>query len=190
MCSQVAIPEDKADLTTHYLWNPILVPLSWPHTFAIFPIKELLHELIHRIIESQSIPSWKGPTRIIKSNSWLHKGPPKIQTVCLKAPSKCLFNSSSSGLCPLPWAARSMPTTLWCRPFPSPPTAPPLTQHHAVLWGPVAVRAELSAAPLLPPRSCSRHEASPQLLCSGPNKSRALSCCSWILFSRLFIIFP
>ena len=30
-------------------------------------------------------------------------------------------------------------------------------------------RAELSAAPPLPVRSCSRHEASPQLLCSGLN---------------------
>ena len=32
-----------------------------------------------------------------------------------------------------------MPTTLWCRPFPSTSAVPPLTQLHAVLLGPVAV---------------------------------------------------
>jgi len=30
---------------------------------------------------SQNIPSRKGLTRIIKSNPWLHIGPPKIQTI-------------------------------------------------------------------------------------------------------------
>ena len=32
------------------------------------------------ITESQNIPSWKGPKRIIKSNAWLHTKPPKIQS--------------------------------------------------------------------------------------------------------------
>ena len=41
-----------------------------------------------RIKESQNILSWKGPTKIIESNSWLHTGPPKIQTLCLRALSK------------------------------------------------------------------------------------------------------
>ena len=36
-------------------------------------------------------------------------------------------------------------------------------------------RAELSAAPLLPVRSCGLHEASPQLLCSGLSKPGDLS---------------
>jgi len=36
-------------------------------------------------------------------------------------------------------------------------------------------RAELSAAPRLPVRSCSRHEASPQLLCSALSTPRGLS---------------
>lgn len=34
------------------------------------------------------------------------------QTLCLKAGSKHTLNSSL-GLCPLPWGARSMPTTPW-----------------------------------------------------------------------------
>ena len=94
------------------------------------------------------------------------------QTHCLRAVSKHSLSSSSSGLCPLPWAARSMPTTLWCRPFPSPPAAPPLTQLHVVPSGPVAVT-----------------ESRAQLLCSGLNKPRHLSCSSYILSSRAFPIF-
>ena len=60
---------------------------------------------------------------------------------------------------------------LWCRPFPSPPHTPtrpsPDTAPHRSLWPCRCHRAELSAAPPLPVRSCSRHEASPQLLCSA-----------------------
>ena len=50
-------------------------------------------------------------------------------------------------------------------------------------------RAELSAAPPLPVRSCSRHEASPQLLCSGLSKPRGLSCFSHTSSSRPFFTF-
>jgi len=50
-------------------------------------------------------------------------------------------------------------------------------------------RAELSAAPLLPVRSCSRHQASLQLLCSALSKPRNLSCSSYTLPSRPFTIF-
>ena len=50
-------------------------------------------------------------------------------------------------------------------------------------------RAELSAAPPLPVRSCSRHEAFPQLLCSGLSKPRDLSRPSHTLSSRPFPIF-
>jgi len=38
-------------------------------------------------------------------------------------------------------------------------------------------------------RSCSRHEASPQLLCSALSKPRELSCSSYILPSRPFTVF-
>jgi len=47
-----------------------------------------------------------------------------------------------SGPCPQPWAARSMPTTLWCSPCPSPPAAPSVTQLHAVPLGPDTVTRE------------------------------------------------
>ena len=50
-------------------------------------------------------------------------------------------------------------------------------------------RAELSAAPLLPVRSCRRHEASPPLLCSALSTPRDLSCSSHTLLYRTFIIF-
>ena len=50
-------------------------------------------------------------------------------------------------------------------------------------------RAELSAAPPLPVRSCSRHEASPQLLCSVLSAPRDLSCSSHTLLSRTFTVF-
>jgi len=43
----------------------------------------------HRI----STLSWKEPTGIIESNSWLHTGPPKNQSLCLL--SKCSLNSST-----------------------------------------------------------------------------------------------
>ena len=79
--------------------------------------------------ESRSILSWKGPTRAIESNSKLSIGPPQIQTQCLTVVSRCSLSSSSSGLCPLPWAACSMPTALWGRIFPRPPPAPLLMQH-------------------------------------------------------------
>ena len=44
-------------------------------------------------------------------------------------------------------------------------------------------RAELSAAPPLPARSCSCHEASPQLLCSALSKPRDM-CSLYVLPSK------
>ena len=80
-------------------------------------------------IESQNNPSWKVPTRIIEFNSWLHTGPHKIQTWYLRLLSKCSLNSCSLGLCPLPWAACAMPTTIKCRTLPWLPADSPLTPH-------------------------------------------------------------
>ena len=89
-------------------------------------------------IESQNIPTWKGLTGITESNSWLLTASPKIQTLCLRAVSKCSLSSGSSELCPLPWGDCSMPTAFWYRPSPSPPPKPPLIQHgtmsHCQLW--------------------------------------------------------
>ena len=54
-------------------------------------------------VESQNVPSWKGPTRITKSNSWPHTGPPKkpkpyIQECCpntSRAPAgQCIWGNS------------------------------------------------------------------------------------------------
>jgi len=78
-------------------------------------------------VEWQNIPSWKEPIRIMESNSWLHTGSPKNQTLCLRALSKCFFNYGSLG--PWSWRAYSMPTTLswktfsWYPTWPSPDTA-------------------------------------------------------------------
>ena len=73
------------------------------------------------ITESWNIPSWKRSTRITKSNSWLHKGLPQNQTLCLGALSKSSLNSRTLGPWPLPrWACSmptTMPTTLWWRTF-------------------------------------------------------------------------
>ena len=43
--------------------------------------------------------------RSIKSNSWLHKGQPKNQTICLRALSKCFLSFDSLGLQLLPWGS-------------------------------------------------------------------------------------
>jgi len=53
------------------------------------------------------------------------------------------------------------------------PPRPPLAQLHAVPSGPIAVtQSRAQHCPPLPVRSCSRHDASPQLLCSGPSTPR------------------
>ena len=54
------------------------------------------------------------------------------------------------------------------------------------LW--LSQRAELRAAPLLPVRSCSRHEASPQLLCFVLSKPGVLTSSSYAQPSRHLII--
>jgi len=84
-------------------------------------------------------------------------------------------------LCPPPFGAD---------PFPHPQL--PLSWHSSMLFSralSLSQRAELSAAPPLPVRSCSCHEASPQLLCSGLNKTEGLSYSSRILPSEHFPIF-
>lgn len=58
----------------------------------------------------QSTPRWNGPIRTIKSNSRLCTGPTNNQTLRLRAAFQHSYSSSSSGLCPPPWAAQPMPT--------------------------------------------------------------------------------
>lgn len=67
---------------------------------------------------NQNILSWKGPTRVTEPSSCLHRRPPKIQTLWLRALSKCSLSSGILGLCTLPWAACCMPITIQWRTFP------------------------------------------------------------------------
>ena len=128
------------------------------------------------LLQPQNILSWKGPTRIIKPN-WLYTQPHKTQTLlCLRALSKCFLNSNSSVPCPLPSGAGSVPNPQL-----------PLPRHSSMPFPralSLSQRAELSSV-----RSCSRHQASPQLLCSGLNKPGDLSCSHAVFPSRSFIIF-
>ena len=82
--------------------------------------------------------------------------------------------------CSLSSSTGAMPTVLWCRPCLASQSQilvnrPPLTQLHAVPSGPVTVtQSRAQRSPPLPVRSCSRHEAFPQLLCSALSKPRGL----------------
>lgn len=66
------------------------------------------------------MPSWKDHTKIIASNSLLHSGLHKTQTLSLRAVSQCSVSSGSMELCSLPWVAWSMSIALWCSTFPRP----------------------------------------------------------------------
>jgi len=138
--------------------------------------------------ESQSILSWKGPIRI-------------NEQVQLPAPhgttqnSNPMFESSAQ----MPFELQqvgAVPTALGSpfhahRPLvqphsqtpscPSPDSSMPFPRALSL-----SHRAELSAVPPLPVRSCSRHEASPQLLCSALSTPRGLSRSSHTLPYRLF----
>jgi len=59
-------------------------------------VKDLLRTL-YIIIEYSELERTQG---IVESSSRLHTASPKIQTLCLKALSKCSLNSCSLGLCP------------------------------------------------------------------------------------------
>lgn len=48
------------------------------------------------VIELQTICRWNGPIRTILSNSWLHTGLPKNQTLYLRMLSRCFLSSGSS----------------------------------------------------------------------------------------------
>ena len=108
---------------------------------------------------------------IIKSDSWDHTGPPKIQTLCLRAVSKHSLISGTRGRTHCPGQPVPCPLPLLQTPSlnpscPSPDTAPCRS------LGPVTVtesRAQhCPSTPLV--RGCSCHETSPQLLCSGQTR--------------------
>jgi len=65
-------------------------------------------------------PEWEGThkdQRAQFSNSWLHTGPPKIQTLCLRELSKCSLNSGCLEPWSLPWGACSIPIIVRWRTF-------------------------------------------------------------------------
>ena len=126
----------------------------------------------------------------------LHTGPPKIQTLCLRALPKHSLNSSSLGTLPLPEGAvpglkhsaeEHLPNSI-C------PLNPPLMQLHATPSGShhCPQRADLSTAPPLLVRSYSCHKGSPQLPCSGLSKPSDLSHTVYPMPSRplIFIALP
>ena len=124
-----------------------------------------------------------------KNHQVQSRAPPKTQTQCLRVVYQHSLSSGSSGPCLLPWGAVPCPMPSEAEPFPNPPI-PPLTHFHAVPSGPVVVtESRAQRCPPLPVRSCSCHEASLSLLCSGPNKPRGLSCSSYLLPFKPFTIF-
>ena len=140
------------------------------------------------IIESQNILTWKRPTRITESNSWLHTGPLRIQILCPQALSKLSLNSSTLGHAYCPLGACSMPTALWTT-FSLHPTWPfcDTAPCCSLEFCHCHQRAELNAAPPLPSWGAMRPPLS--LLCSGLNKPRDFRYPSYILVSRPFTIF-
>lgn len=70
---------------------------------------------VHRIIASQNTPNWKKPTRSIKSNSWLHTRPCKIQTMFLKVFWDLLElqKLSDHGSLPLGTCSSAQPPSQW-----------------------------------------------------------------------------
>lgn len=100
--------------------------------------------------ESQNTLSWKGPPRVIKSNSW-HRTAPKCHTLCLTALSKCFLNSARLVLWPLPWGAVPVPKhSLGEEPSPNVHSKPLLTQLQAIPWGAVTVSTEQRSVPVPP----------------------------------------
>ena len=137
--------------------------------------------LITDLLEGTHRDHWVQPR--------LHTAPPKPNPTS-QSGVPTLPELRHSGPCPLPWAARSMPTALWGIAFPKPPAALS-SQLHAVLSGPVAVPREHSS--VLPLRSLWGAAAAMMpllsLLCFAPNKPRHLSCSSYIFPSEPFTTF-
>ena len=127
-------------------------------------------------LESQNILSWKGTPGITESNSRFYTAPPK-PSIWERCP-----NAHCHGQ-PAPCAPPSGE-----EPFPDPQL---LLPWHSSMPRPLLLSPESRGQHCLPlpVRSCSRHEASPQLLCSGLNKPRDPSSSSCVSLSRPFTIF-
>jgi len=150
------------------------LPTSTLTTLLVFWLESL-----PVIIESENILSWRRLARTTQN-----------QTLCLRALSRRSLNSSTEGRAHSPGQPAPCPPPCGAAPVPNPQL--PLPWHSSVPF-PRALslshRAELSAAPPLPVRSCSRHQASPQLLCSALSTPRDLSSSSYVFPSRPFPTF-
>jgi len=110
-------------------------------TFTKNPIFNPMHissSYNHRLTESQNTLSWKGSVRITGSNSWLHTGWPKIQSLYLRALSKHSLNSGTRGCAHCPGQPVPCPLPCGAVPFLNPQLPLPC-QLHAVPSVPVAV---------------------------------------------------
>lgn len=112
------LPSVTQDL--FWVWRLPILPVWLKHLFFWYKWGPCLDkEHSHRFsvyMESQSIPSEKRPPRTIRFKSLPYTGPPKIQTIFLRALSKCSLNSGSLGPCPLPTGEEPTPDTqieLW-----------------------------------------------------------------------------
>jgi len=94
--------------TTPRNWTHLSVLFMWLKTrwFSLTPSRYPMAQLgwadHHWIIKSQNFLSWKGSTSV-ESNSHPHTGPPKTQSLCLRAVTHCSVITGRSGPWPLPW---------------------------------------------------------------------------------------
>ena len=111
---------------------------------------------------------WKGPARIVKSNSCPCTGQPQIYTISLRGLSKCFLNSIRLGAVTASLGSLSQcSTTLWLKePLPNTQPKRPLAHLPAIPSGPVIghQREEISACPSSSPweAAVDRNEVSPQ----------------------------
>ena len=133
----------------------------------------------HRIIEypdlegnhKDHLDQLLSPHRIIQS-----------QTTFLAVVSKCFLYSSSLRMCPLLWGAHSSVHHPLVKNLSlTPNLIIPWCSSMLFLWSLLlSHRTKFRAAPSQPGRSCSCHEVSPQLLCSGVLK--VAFCLAWVSY--------
>ena len=124
------------------------------------------------IVKSQTIPSWKGPTRTTEPNPRPHAAPPA--PVC-ESGVPALPELRHRGRAHCPGQPVPCPPPSGAQPFPQPHPPSPDTAPCRSLGPRRCHRQQSSALPSAPCESRGRHRASPQLLCSALSPPRALS---------------
>ena len=128
--------------------------------------------------EPQNIPSWEGPRRIMESEPWPHTAPPKNQTMCWTASSRCIpavhlslqhFTEPQNGLgwkglqrSPNP----NQKGTLGCT---AAPRAPTQQTHQRQPWAPAPLQRQpcTQQLPRAVPISATAVTAAPGLMAKG-----------------------